>query len=251
VPSLPAFVPDRDRFPRLVVLSGAGLSAAAGLGTFRGEDGLWTIAPDLERAMHADLLPDSLPDLWRVWGGMFRRAAAAGPTPGHRALAAMGALVLTQNVDTLHQRAGSEDVVELHGSAARATCLAGCPWSAALAPEGPVPPVPAGDRAEDYGVPARCPRCGAPSRPDVVLFGESLPAAALDRAVEAATACDLFVSVGTSGTVAPASALAPIAKESGAVTVNLDRDARPSTVFDHVVRADAQLVLPAWAAARA
>lgn len=242
----PDFAPDPERFRRIVVLSGAGLSAAAGLGTFRGDGGLWTLAPELERAMHGDLLPDNLPDLWRVWGGMFRRAGAAGPTPGHLALAAMGARVLTQNVDTLHQRAGSDPVIELHGTTARAACVDGCPWTAPLADEDRGG---SGEGAEDYGLPARCPCCGAHVRPDVVLFGESLPADALARAVDAVTSCDLFLAVGTSGTVAPASSLAPMAKQAGAVTVNLAPDAVDSPVFDHALRADAQHLLPDWAEA--
>ncbi len=231
-------------YRRIVVLSGAGLSAAAGLGTFRGDSGLWTIAPHLERAMHADLLPDNLPDLWRVWGGTYRRALQAGPTPGHVALARMGVHVITQNVDSLHQAAGSTEVDELHGSAARAVCLNRCGWRADL-PADPGGPI--ADRPVDYGLPDRCPDCGALIRPDVVLFGEALPEAAVEHALASLTTADLFLSVGTSGTVAPANQLAPLAKRAGAVTVNLDPHADANAIFDHVIRDDAQEVLPAWA----
>src|SRR5690606_26444499 len=75
----------------IVVLSGSGLSARTGTGTFRGPDGLWALAPETERAMHAELLPDSLPQLWSVWGRMARIARRHGPTPGHRAIARLGA----------------------------------------------------------------------------------------------------------------------------------------------------------------
>src|SRR5699024_5286919 len=118
----------------------------------------------------------SLPRLWRVWGGMARIARAHGPTPGHRAIARLGAPVITQNIDGLHQAAGSEVVAELHGSALRAVCLeARCTWSALLDPgDGP--------RAEDHGVPSSCPLCGAPTRPDAVLFADPLPHVAPGRA---------------------------------------------------------------------
>ena len=84
--------------------------------------------------MDVDRLPGNLPILWRVWGSVFEKALVAGPTPGHRALAALEATILTQNVDGLHQFAGSHDVTELHGSAAEAVCLNhACPWRAHLA----------------------------------------------------------------------------------------------------------------------
>lgn len=238
-----AFVPGPEHH-RIVVLTGAGLSARTGLGTFRGPGGVWDLEPELEAAMHAGRLPGSIPQLWSVWGRMAGIAAAHGPTPGHRALARMGAHVITQNIDGLHQAAGSEGVAELHGSALRATCLdPRCDWRAPAAP-GP------GDRAEDHGVPAACPVCGAPTRPDVVLFDEQLPAADLDLALELARSADLFAAVGTSGVVFPAAQLAPLARESGALTVLVDLDppsqAGPRTGFDLVIEGDAHEVLPAW-----
>src|SRR3954471_7958852 len=127
-----AEVAPRGDYLRICALTGAGISVAAGLGTFRGPDGLWTLAPEVERAMHAHLLPDNLDALWAVWGGMRDIADRNGPTPAHKALAAAGAAVITQNVDGLHQAAGSSDVVELHGSAGRAACLDPfCGWDRA------------------------------------------------------------------------------------------------------------------------
>lgn len=233
---------------RIVVLSGAGLSARTGLGTFRGPDGRWSLDPQLEEAMHASALPGSIPALWRVWGDMARVAAAHGPTPGHFAIARMGAQVITQNVDGLHQAAGSEDVTELHGSARRAVCLdPRCPWTAPLEPG-------EGDRAEDHGAPSACPVCGAPTRPDVVLFDEQLPAAAIDRALALTREADLFVVVGSSGVVMPAAQLAPRARAAGATTVLVDidppREAAHGGIFDHVLRGDAHEVLPDWERAR-
>lgn len=228
----------------IVVLSGSGLSARTGTGTFRGPDGLWALAPETERAMHAELLPDSLPQLWSVWGGMARIARRHGPTPGHRAIARLGAAVITQNVDALHQAAGSEVVCELHGSALHAICLgADCAWRGVLEPG-------EGSRAEDHGLPSACPWCGAPTRPDVVLFGESLPPQALELARRLAQRADLFVAVGTSGTVFPAAQLAPLARAHGATTVLIDidppRHAAARAAFDHVIAEDAHEVLPDW-----
>lgn len=233
---------------RIVVLTGAGLSARAGLPTFRGEGGLWDIDPELERAMHASALPGSIPELWRVWPDLHRAAQQAGPTPGHRALARMGAEIITQNIDGLHQAAGSRDVAELHGSAGRATCLGeGCSWTATLEAG-------TGSRAEDHGVPSSCPLCGAPTRPAVVLFDEALPERELERARHLAETADLFVAVGTSGVVFPAGALAPLARRSGAETVLIDiapEDPIGARAhFDHVLVEDAHEVLPRWERAR-
>lgn len=226
----------------IVFLTGSGISARTGLGTFRGPEGLWALEPETEQAMHAELLPESLPQLWNVWGRMARIALDHGPTPGHRAIARLGSPVITQNIDGLHQAAGSEVVAELHGSALHAVCLeAECRWKAPLTPG-------AGTSAEDHGVPVDCPRCGAPTRPDVVLFDEALPRAELDLAVRLAQRADLFVAVGTSGVVFPAAQLAPLAAEHGATTVLVDIDP-PETArsfFDHVIAEDAHEVLPAW-----
>ena len=226
----------------IVFLTGSGISARTGLGTFRGPDGLWALEPETEQAMHADLLPGSLPQLWKVWGRMARIALDHGPTPGHRAIARLGAPVITQNIDGLHQAAGSEVVSELHGSALRAVCLGeDCRWKLPLLPG-------AGSGAEDHGVPGDCPACGARTRPDVVLFDESLPQDELDLAVRLAQRADLFVAVGTSGAVFPAAQLAPLAAEHGATTVLIDI-APPETaraLFDHVIAEDAHEVLPAW-----
>ncbi|MGP9537505.1 SIR2 family NAD-dependent protein deacylase [Brachybacterium sp. AOP43-C2-M15] len=226
----------------IVFLTGSGLSARTGLGTFRGPDGLWALEPETEQAMHADLLPGSLPQLWRVWGRMARIAGEHGPTPGHRAIARLDAPVITQNIDGLHQAAGSEVVAELHGSALFAVCLDGrCTWRGTLTPGD-------GSRSEDHAVPADCPACGAPTRPDVVLFDEELPRDALDLALRLAERAELFVAVGTSGVVFPAAQLAPVAAAHGATTVLIDVAPPPGAraLFDHVIAEDAHEVLPDW-----
>lgn len=228
----------------IVFLTGSGLSARTGMGTFRGPQGLWALEPDIEVAMHAERLPGSLPDLWRVWGKMAKIAVDHGPTPGHRAIARMGSPVITQNIDGLHQAAGSEVVAELHGSALHAVCLGEeCRWRMPVAPG-------EGSTATDHGVPEACPHCGSPTRPDVVLFDEMLPAQALDLGMRLAQRADLFVAVGTSGVVFPAAHLAPLAKTHGATTVLIDIDPpqEPAVraAFDHVIAADAHDVLPEW-----
>ncbi|EPH15745.1 hypothetical protein HMPREF1484_01382 [Dermabacter sp. HFH0086] len=239
----------RPHHERVVALTGAGLSAAAGLATFRGPGGIWEENPDLEAAMDVSRLPGNVPILWRVWGSVFERALIAGPTPGHRALAALDATILTQNVDGLHQFAGSHDVAELHGSAAEAVCLnPECTWRAQLAVR--LDPERDPSDPEHYGVPRDCPVCGALMRPDIVLFGEMLPSGVLEYSENAARNCDVFLAVGTSNTVAPASLLAPLARASGAVTVCIDPYAdsdRLAGVFDYVVREDAHTVLARWA----
>jgi NAD-dependent deacetylase len=231
-------LPPLAGFTDVVVLTGAGLSAAAGLGTFRGAGGVWTVRPDLEEAMQGDRVPGNVPLMWQYWGGIRARAQAAGPTPAHRALARLGARIVTQNVDGLHSDAGSTGVAELHGSAARARCLdAGCGWS------GPSEPFLAGE-------PPRCPRSGGLLRPDVVLFGEALDPAVLTAAQDAAASCDLLVTAGTSLTVAPASWLVPTARAAGAYCVDLNTDpgAGRDEAFHQHVTADVQQLLPAWVA---
>lgn len=224
------------RYARVVALTGAGISASAGLGTFRGAGGRWTASPELERAMHAQYLPGNIGLMWQVWGGLRREAVQAGPTPAHRALARAGTTVITQNVDGLHQDAGSTEVLEVHGSAARARCLdRGCAW------RGANPDPPPGD------VP-RCPRCDGLLRPDIVLFGEALDPQVWAAAETAATSCELFLAIGTSAFVTPAKWLAPMARQAGAhcVNVNIDDSLPAFSAFHEQVTADADTALADW-----
>lgn len=228
------------RAGRAVVFSGAGLSAASGLGTFRGADGLW------EKFRPEDLAtPEAFrrdPDLvWRWYAARYEGMLAAEPNPGHRAIARCSELfpsflVVTQNIDGLHQRAGSSQVVELHGSIHQTKC-AECggrrPMSEALA---------------RGGSPPRC-DCGGPIRPDVVWFGEMLPFDALGLAKRASAAADLFLVVGTSALVWPAAGLIEVAAHSGALVIEVNPEATPlSELADVVVRGKAEVVLPELAA---
>ena len=170
---------------------------------------------------------------WYAWRR--KLVAQASPNPGHLAIAEMQDLeqnftLVTQNVDGLHQRAGSRDVIELHGNIGRTRCSV------------------EGDDIAEYeesGSPPVCPSCGAPLRPDVVWFGEMLPPGALDAASEAARGADLFLSVGTSSLVYPAAALPYEALESGATLVEINPGETPLTPHaEYVLRGPAGDVLP-------
>lgn len=225
----------------VAVLTGAGVSAESGLPTFRdAQTGLWArYSPEELASPQAFHRNPAL--VWSWYAERRRMALAAAPNPGHSALAALEALVprltlITQNVDGLHRRAGSSDPIELHGNLTRARCSVDgtvyTSWSEAE--EGP----------------PRCPACGARLRPDVVWFGELIPEEALARAWHAATTCDLFLSVGTSGMVEPAASLPRLAYRSGAsvAMINLDvTDSAEERLFYHNARSGE--LLPALVAA--
>ena len=188
-----------ERASRLVVFTGAGVSAESGIPTFRDAlEGVWAHYDPQRLATEAGFRAD--PALvWRWYAERRERIARAEPNAAHLAIAAAArgdrqVTVVTQNVDGLHRRAGSTDVVELHGSIVRAKCLEGC---------GAAPP----GWERDPRVPPPCPRCGAPLRPDVVWFGELLPPGAFERAERLAGEADVMLVVGTSGLVQPAASL--------------------------------------------
>jgi len=225
---------------RVVVLTGAGVSAESGVPTFRdAQTGLWERYDAAELATPEAFRRD--PELvWRWYLWRRELVAAARPNPAHLALAELegrlpGLVLVTQNVDGLHRRAGSRRVIELHGDLTRTRC-ADC-----------------GRRREDpvdlaSGVP-RC-ACGGLLRPDVVWFGEMLPAAALTEAAAAARACDVLLSVGTSSLVYPAAGLPYEALTGGATVVEVNPQPTPLTRrAHHAVHAPAGTALPALFAA--
>ena len=170
---------------------------------------------------------------------MWRRGLVvqAEPNPGHIALAELAQQVpqltlITQNIDGLHQRAGSPDIIELHGNIMRTKCF----------DENVVV-----DSWDDNGeVPPRCPRCGGLLRPDVVWFGEMLPEQALQTAFDAAADCDLFMSIGTSGEVEPAASLPRIAQQSGATLVIINPAVEPAVMPRYyALNGPSGVVLPA------
>ncbi len=222
---------------RVVILTGAGISADSGVPTFRAADGLWegcrvedvatpeafTRDPalvhafyDARRAYLTDVEPNpahlALAELERCWAGDF--------------------LLVTQNVDDLHERAGSQRLIHMHGELKRGWCLV-CGQRFAWA--GPM------------GVGASCPSCAAPGqvRPDIVWFGE-MPYD-LNRIDEAVRSCDLFVSIGTSGAVYPAAGFVQTARYVGAHCVELNLDPSQGSIFFHETRLGrASEIVPTW-----
>lgn len=203
-------------------MTGAGVSAESGLATFRGPDGLWKGRDPAEVATPEAFSRDP-EGVWEFYRWRLLQAAKVAPNPGHVALARLGELVrgfglITQNVDRLHQRAGSRDVVELHGNIDEVRCVA-CAFRARAAEAAPA----------DSSVAPRCPECGDWLRPCVVWFNEMLPEREVARAAEWARQCDLFMSLGTSGLVWPASELAYAAGRDGARVVEINLEPTPLT----------------------
>jgi NAD-dependent deacetylase len=220
----------------IVILTGAGISAESGLATFRGPDGLW------EGHRIADVCtPEALARdpaaVHRFYDA--RRAAldSVEPNAAHRALARLdaawpgGLLIVTQNVDDLHERAGAERMLHMHGrlrSALCAACGARQQWTGPMGEE----------RA--------CATCGAAAlRPDIVFFGE-IPYQ-MERIERALAGCDLFVSIGTSGAVYPAAGFVQAARYAGARTLELNLDpSAGSALFDEARQGPASALVPVW-----
>jgi NAD-dependent deacetylase len=221
----------------IAVLTGAGISAESGVPTFRdAQTGVWAkFKPEELATPEAFRRDPRLVWEWYAW----RRDLVAGvePNAGHRALVELERrtpqfTLITQNVDGLHQRAGSRNVIEIHGNITRTKCFE---------EDRPV------DRWEPTGeVPPRCPRCGGRLRPDVVWFNEMLPRDAMERALAASRGCEVFLSIGTSGLVQPAASLPLEAIERNAVVIEINPIETPLTPrVPHSLRGAAGVVLPA------
>lgn len=197
---------------KVAVLTGAGISAESGVPTFRGEEGLWKKFRPEELATFDAFMAN--PELVWEWYEYRRKIIKEiKPNPGHYALVDLqnhfeSFDLITQNVDGLHRQAGSENIVELHGNIRKNKCIQCGKGYNNL--EGTLP-----------GNPPKCP-CGGNLRPDVVWFGEMLPADALNYAFKASSDCDLFFCIGTSAVVHPAASLPLIAKRSGAYVVEVN-----------------------------
>ncbi len=216
------------------ILTGAGVSAESGVPTFRdAQEGLWAKYDPQDLATPAAFLADPAL-IWRWYRWRRSLVAEARPNPGHYALAQLCKWVprvtlITQNVDSSHQRAGSTEVIEFHGNLFDNRCFA----------EGTLHP------ADDTHDVPTCPDCGAYLRPGVVWFGEAIPEAALDESYAAATGCDLFLSIGTSSLVYPAAGLTDLAKDNGARTVEINPNpGTGATAFDFTITGKSGLVLP-------
>jgi NAD-dependent deacetylase len=220
----------------VLVLTGAGVSRESGIATFRDAGGLWEGVDPAQVATPRAFAED--PELvWRFYDARRAAAAAAEPNPAHFAIAAIEAggapfVLATQNVDGLHERAGSRTIVRLHGTLWRLRCTACSDEREDLRPNVvPLPP--------------RCPSCGAMLRPGVVWFEEPLPMMEFARAEKAAREAELVLVVGTSSLVYPAATLPEVALAAGAFVVEINPERTPLSAFasEHLA-GPAGVVLP-------
>jgi NAD-dependent deacetylase len=221
---------------RVAVLTGAGISAESGIPTFRGEEGLWKKYRPEELATPAAFSRD--PKFvweWYDWRrGIF---AQKEPNPGHKVIARWEETfptfsLITQNIDGLHQKAGSKNIWELHGNI----------WKLRCTEEGTV--------TENYETPLKeipplCPNCGALLRPHVVWFGESLSPTILQKSIQLSSECDIMFVIGTSAVVQPAASLPFEASEAGAKIVEINPDPTPLSLYaDFSIRGKSGEILP-------
>jgi NAD-dependent deacetylase len=219
---------DLRHYNRIVFFTGAGMSAESGVPTYRGSGGIWKEYRWDEYACQDAFLSD--PE--KVLRFHERRRSAVlecEPHAGHRTIAGLtGVKVVTQNIDGMHQRAGTKDVIELHGSLWRLHCQQ------------------CGFRKNDYGPfyeTMRC-SCGNWLRPDIVWFGDTLDSSVMLRASELIGRCDLFISIGTSGSVWPAAGFPELAKRQGAYCIEINPEPSHIISYDLVITETAARALP-------
>ncbi len=225
--------------PSLVVLTGAGISAESGVPTFRGPDGLWCGAR-VEDVATAQAVRFNRPYVNQFFNKLRVEADKVQPNPAHVALADLEArwpgpfLLVTQNIDPLHQKAGSRNVIAMHGSLYRVACDA---CGAVM------------DWQTDLFVETPCPACGKTGglRPDITLFGE-MPKE-MDRISEALLSCAIFIAIGTSGVVYPAAGFVDLALHAGARTIEVNlAETERSLAFAERLTGPAGQVVPKLAA---
>jgi NAD-dependent deacetylase len=232
----------RERFVkarRVFVLTGAGVSAESGVPTFRGggQTAVWKGMP-FDKISSAGMLERNLPEVWEWFNYRRDVIEKIAPNQAHHAIARWqnhfdDFTLVTQNVDGLHEAAGSENVIELHGNIWRARCIA-CRAKCNLR-----------DKERESSITFACEECGNYLRPDVVLFGEMLPVGAFERAAMKARSSELCFVVGTSALVYPAAGLPEIAKAAGAYTVEINPELTPlSDLCDEVIQGKAGEILP-------
>jgi len=230
------------RATRVLVLTGAGVSAESGVPTFRDgrNSAVWKGLP-LDAISSARMIQGDLPAVWEWFDYRRELLQNLEPNAAHKAIADWQPrfddfTLVTQNVDGLHQKAGSRDVFELHGSIWRARCVA-CHSRYEISPEGRRP--------------QECAACGEAMRPDVVLFGEMLPPGVFERAAAQAERCELCFVVGTSALVYPAASLPEIAKAAGAYVCEVNPERTPLSGFcDEALTGKAGEVLPLFLGVR-
>ena len=221
---------------RVLVLTGAGVSAESGVATFRGggQTAVWKGMP-FDVISSAEMLERNLPAVWEWFDYRRHLMAAIKPNAAHDEIARWQDrfaefTLVTQNIDGLHQKAGSREVIELHGNIWRARCTV-CRFSH--------------DNSGQAKRPEACLECGNFLRPDVVLFGELLPRGAFELAAERASECELCFVIGTSGLVYPAAGIPEIAKAAGAYVCEVNPERTPlSDLCDEVITGKAGEVMP-------
>ena len=222
----------------VTVLTGAGVSAASGVPTFRGAAGLWK-SHRAESLATPEAFARNPQLVWEWYQWRRQLIADCEPNPAHRVLASWSRrfedfTLITQNVDGLHERAGTRNVIRFHGSIWEVQCWSGCQrspdrWLNEVVPLSEIPP--------------RCPHCAGLLRPGVVWLGEGIRPHVLERAL-ASVSCDVFLSVGTSSLVYPAAALSNAAKSSGATTIEINLEATPvSSQLDIALEGAAETIL--------
>lgn len=218
----------------VVAFTGAGVSAESGVPTFRGSGGLWE-GFDPQEVATPQGFAENPKKVWKFYNERRKQAKSVHPNPAHESLAKFedgseNFIIITQNIDGLHQRAGSKNVVELHGSLYKVKCT-DCSYH--------------GDSGDDYKDEPRCPECGNMLRPAIVWFYESLPAEEFSIAEEASRNCDLMLSIGTSSIVQPAASLIWQGKANGATIIEINPEpTAASDIADIRIRSAAGEVLP-------
>ena len=222
--------------PNITVLTGAGISAESGIPTFRGEDGLWkNFRPEDIATPQAFLNDPRLVWDWYEWRRKIIKEAK--PNAGHFALVELqkqlsNFTLITQNIDGLHQIAGSTSIIELHGNLWQVRCTK------------------CGLIEQNYEVPLRelppnCRQCKSIARPNVVWFGEIIPMSIIDKCLIAIESCQIMLIIGTSGVVEPAASMGLIAKQTGKTVIEINLDVTPNSgLYDLSIRGKSGDILP-------
>jgi len=218
---------------KIVFVTGAGISQESGIPTFRGKDGLWRNYDAMKLAT-IDAFYDNPKLVWEWYNERRHNIFAAQPNLGHKAIAELekfaNVIVLTQNIDGLHQKAGSSEVLELHGSIVKIKCTV-CDFKDEIL-------------TEFSEIPPLC-KCGNILRPDVIWFGESLQQDVWQKAMIVASQCDLMIIVGTSLVVSPANTLPIYAKQNNAMLIEINpENTEMSSEMDLVIRNTSATTLP-------
>ena len=221
------------KFRKIVFVTGAGISQESGIPTFRGKDGLWR-NHDAMKLATVDAFYENPKLVWEWYNERRMNVFQAQPNPGHRAIAELekyaDVVILTQNIDGLHQKSGSSKVLELHGSIVKIKCSA-CDYKEEIL-------------TEISNLPPLC-KCGNILRPDVVWFGESLPQDVWQNAMNFASKCDLMIIAGTSLVVSPANTLPIYAKQNNATLIEINpEDTVMSREMNLVIRNTSAKSLP-------